>query len=81
MAAKQLTLLEALGSRSKKLNLAEALEDSSNLESPSDIEVIAIVLEGDSLKSLVETDEQCDWRRKVEQNSQINPSVPTIMTS
>ena len=81
MAAKQLTLLEALGSHSKKLNLAEALEDSSNLESPSDIEVIAIVLEGDSLESLDETDEQCDWRRKVEQNSQINPSVPTIMTS
>ena len=77
MAAKQLTLLEALGSRSKKLKLAEALEDSSNSESPSDIEVI--VLKDDSLESLDETDEQCDWHRKVKQDSQLNPSVPTIM--
>ena len=68
MAAKQLTLLEALGGHFKKLKLAGALEDSSNSESPSDIEVIE--LDNDTLASLNETDEQCDWCRSV-----------TIMTS
>ena len=58
LAAKQLTLLEVFGGYSKKLKLAGALEDSSNSESPSDIEVI--VLEDDSLESLDETDDETE---------------------